>query len=80
MDRRQFLARGAATTAGAVVLTAGGTAQAATHAAAKPAGKTPPQPASIGLAGRDFPKVGGDLGNKNYSALRQIKAANLKGE
>jgi hypothetical protein len=28
-----------------------------------------PQPASFGAAGRDFPKVGGNLANKNYSTL-----------
>jgi len=78
MDRRQFLARGAATTAGAVVLTSGGVAQAATPATATPAGQVPQQPTSMGLAAQDFPKVGGDLGNKNYSTLKQIKAGNVK--
>ena len=78
MDRRQFLARGAATTAGAIVLTSASVAEAATPAAADQAGQVPRQPASMGLPGPDFPKVGGDLGNKNYSTLKQIKAANLK--
>jgi PQQ-dependent dehydrogenase (methanol/ethanol family) len=78
MDRRQFLARGAVTTAGAVVLTSGGVAQAATPATATPAVRPPRQPASMGLAAQDFPKVGGDLGNKNYSTLSQIEAGNLK--
>ena len=32
----------------------------------------------MGLAAQDFPKVGGDLGNKNYSTLSQIKASNVK--
>lgn len=35
-------------------------------------------PATVTLAGQDFPKVGGDLGNKNYSTLKQIKAGNAK--
>jgi PQQ-dependent dehydrogenase (methanol/ethanol family) len=78
MDRRQFLARGAVTTAGAVVLTSGGLAQAATPATATPTARPPRQPASMGLAAQDFPKVGGDLGNKNYSALSQIGASNVK--
>ena len=82
MDRRQFLTRSAATTAGAVVLASGKTAQAATDAApahpdlGRPA--PPPQPKSMGLAGRDFPKVGGDLGNKNYSTLGQINQHNVR--
>ena len=78
MDRRQFLARGAVTTAGAVVLTSGGVAQAATPATATPTARPPRQPASMGLAAQDFPKVGGDLGNKNYSTLSQIGAGNVK--
>ena len=77
MDRRQFLARGAATTAGAVVLASGSTAKAAVPATEKTAVKVPRQPDSMGLAGQDFPKVGGDLGNKNYSALSQIRAGNV---
>ncbi|HLH82488.1 MAG TPA: PQQ-binding-like beta-propeller repeat protein [Trebonia sp.] len=90
MDRRQFLTRSAATTAGAVVLATGKTAQAAADGAgaraaapatASPPGlarPVPPQPKSMGLAGRDFPKVGGDLGNKNYSTLSQINRANVR--
>jgi PQQ-dependent dehydrogenase (methanol/ethanol family) len=84
MDRRQFLTR-AATTAGATVVAsaAGAPAMASTGAgpAVAPQGlalPVPPQPAALGLAGRDFPKVGGDLGNKNYSALAQITRANVR--
>jgi PQQ-dependent dehydrogenase (methanol/ethanol family) len=86
VDRRQFLTRAAATTAGAAVLTTGATAAAATPAAATGAPEAagsglalpvPAQPASLSPAGRDFPKVGGDLGNKNYSTLRQINRDNV---
>jgi PQQ-dependent dehydrogenase (methanol/ethanol family) len=78
MDRRQFLTRAAATTAGATVLTAnaGNAAQADT-----PPGlalPVPAQAASMPLPGQDFPKVGGDLGNKNYSTLRQITPGNVQ--
>jgi len=91
VDRRKFLTRAAATTAGATVLTAttAGKAAAETGAESAPASLAPPaepaslalpvpsQPASLSPAGRDFPKVGGDLGNKNYSALRQISRDNV---
>ena len=30
-------------------------------------------------ADADFPKVGGNLGNQNYSSLKQINKANLQG-
>jgi PQQ-dependent dehydrogenase (methanol/ethanol family) len=80
VDRRQFLARGAATTAGAVVLTSAsaGSATAAPATAAPQSAKPPQQPQSMGLPGSDFPKVGGDLGNKNYSTLKQINKSNVK--
>lgn len=82
MDRRQFLARAAATTAGATVLTteAARTADAATAPGVPGTGlalPVPAQPAGLSPAGRDFPKVGGDLGNKNYSTLRQINRHNV---
>ena len=56
MDRRQFLARGAATTAGAVVLASGSGAQAATRATAKPAARPPRQPAQHGPGRPRFPQ------------------------
>ncbi|WP_433170465.1 PQQ-binding-like beta-propeller repeat protein [Actinoallomurus sp. CA-150999] len=37
----------------------------------------PRQPAGLGAAGTDYPKVGGDLGNQNHSALRQINRTNV---
>ncbi len=78
MDRRKFLTRSAATTAGAVVLASSATAEAATTASPGLAGPVPAQPKSMGLTGADFPKVGGDLGNKNYSTLNQVNRANIK--
>jgi PQQ-dependent dehydrogenase (methanol/ethanol family) len=83
MDRRQFLTR-AATTAGATVIaSAAGVpamAPATADAAAAPglALPVPPQPKALGAAGQDFPKVGGDLGNKNYSTLSQINGGNVQ--
>jgi glucose dehydrogenase len=75
MDRRTFLMTTAATTAGAAILTVTPQAEAAAEAA--PGDPVPPQPASLASAGEDFPKVGGDLGNKNYSRLRQITRDNV---
>ncbi len=78
MDRRQFLTRAAATTAGATVLTAGAamTADAAPASGAGLELPVPTPPAALRPAGRDFPKVVGDLGNKNYSSLSQINRHN----
>jgi PQQ-dependent dehydrogenase (methanol/ethanol family) len=69
MDRRSFLtgagsAAVAATTMGAA-------------AEAVPA-RAPAQQASFGQAGRDFPKVGGNYANQNYSTLRRITRANAR--
>jgi len=75
VDRRQFLTRAAASTAGAAVL---GTQGASPASAAAPSRPVPRQPASLRAAGRDFPKVGGDLGNKNYSTLRQVTRDNVR--
>lgn len=90
MDRRQFLTKAAATTAGA---TAGATVLAtgaAERAAASPdsaaaagtasglAVPVPAQQLSLRPAGKDFPKVGGDLGNKNYSTLRQVNRETVR--
>ena len=78
MDRRQFLTRSAATTAGAAVLVSAGTAaQAATAESTGLARPVPPQQHGMGQAGKDFPKVGGDLGNKNYSTLSQVNRQNV---
>lgn len=79
MDRRQFLTRTAAATAGAAVITSAGAS--AAQAAPSNSGlalPVPPQPSSFGFAAQDFPKVGGDLGNKNFSTLTQINRGNVK--
>jgi alcohol dehydrogenase (cytochrome c) len=78
VDRRQFLTRSAAVSAGAAVVASSGSAQAAAGAPPGLARPVPPQPASMGRAGADFAKVGGDLGNKNYSTLRQITQGNVR--
>ena len=62
MERRKFLA-GAAGAVGATALTG-------TPAEAAPA--TPAQPQAFGRPGKNFPKVGGDLGNTNHSNLGRI--------
>ena len=62
MDRRNFLSS-AATTAGVVLGAA--PAYGATASA-------PPQPPNFGTTGRDFPKVGGNLGNQNHTPLGQV--------
>jgi alcohol dehydrogenase (cytochrome c) len=70
MDRRRFLA-GAATTGSAAAI---GAVVGASGADADPglALPVPAQPAAFGTAGKDFPKVGANLANQNYSTLRQI--------
>ncbi|MEV0830303.1 PQQ-binding-like beta-propeller repeat protein [Nonomuraea rubra] len=67
MERRNFLLGAAAT------LTA--TAATAEPAQARPLER---QPASLGVTGRDFPKVCGNLGNHNYSPLKQITARTVR--
>ncbi len=79
MDRRKFLTRTAAATAGAaVVASASSPAVAGQASSGGLALPVPPQPADLGTAAADFPKVGGDLGNKNYSTLRQINRGNIQ--
>lgn len=39
--------------------------------------QAPKAPSCCNATGRDFPKVGGDYGNQNYSALTQITPANV---
>src|SRR5215468_6361166 len=64
-----------------------GTAAAAVSAAlietqAAPAGASPPAGSTCAgfstPGGRDFPKVGGNLGNQNYSALEGIHRGNIR--
>ena len=78
MDRRQFLTTSAAATAGTVALASATSARAATAAPSGTTRPAPAQPASMGVAGKDFPKVGGDLGNKNYSTLGQINRGTVR--
>lgn len=82
MERRKFLAGAAVTAATATVNVA---ASANAHAAAASADTNtalalpvPAQPSSLAAPGRDWPKVGGDLGNKNYSTLSRINRDTVK--
>jgi hypothetical protein len=72
MDRRNFLA-GAALAAGSASVTAQ-----TVRSRERAGGSRAPQPASFGQAGRDFPKVGGNLANTNYSSLRRIHRDNVR--
>src|SRR4051794_29211138 len=74
MKRRRFLT-GAAVAGGAAALSPLG--DPATAEAAPLALPVPPQPGGFGTTDRDFPKVGGDLGNQNHSTLRQITRRNV---
>jgi len=62
VERRNFLL-GAAATLAAVP--------------ARPDTSIPEQSAALGAAGKDFPKVCGNLGNHNHSPLKKITAHNL---
>ncbi|MEV7045096.1 PQQ-binding-like beta-propeller repeat protein [Amycolatopsis sp. NPDC051061] len=71
MDRRKFLT-------GATGAAVAGTVLAAQPAGAAPATvDTPRQPDAFGRPGRDFTKVGGDLGNQNHTPLHQITRQNV---
>lgn len=72
--RRRELMKGAA--AAAVGVTIGGA-----PAVAEPSlpGQHHRPPVALTPGGRDFPKVGGNLGNQNYSALRDIHRGNVRG-
>ncbi|MET7329686.1 PQQ-binding-like beta-propeller repeat protein [Nonomuraea sp. NPDC005650] len=65
MERRNFLIGAAA-----ALSTAATTAEPALASTEK-------QPAALGVTGKDFPKVCGNLGNHNHSPLKQITAGNL---
>ena len=65
MDRRAF-PRGGAVPAGA----AAARLSLSSQRNGAPAGELQPQPASLGRAGRDFPKVGGTPADQNYSTLK----------
>jgi PQQ-dependent dehydrogenase (methanol/ethanol family) len=72
MDRRNFLA-GAALAAGSASVT-----PQTVRSRERAGGSRAPQPARFGQAGRDFPKVGGNLANTNYSSLRRIHRDNVR--
>ncbi|MEU7745259.1 PQQ-binding-like beta-propeller repeat protein [Nonomuraea sp. NPDC049158] len=67
VERRNFLIGAAATLA----------AVPARPDAAVPEQDVPEQSAALGAAGKDFPKVCGNLGNHNHSPLKKITARNL---
>src|SRR5690242_2200574 len=69
IDRRSFLA-------GAASVAVAGAASAAIGASAA-ADEEPGQPEALGVAGRDFPKVGGNLANTNHSTLARIDRRNV---
>jgi glucose dehydrogenase/plastocyanin len=74
IQRRQFI-QGAAVVAVGAALTHSRTGY------AEPPGPATARPAGPGCTrptGRDFPKVGGNLGNQNYSALAGIRRGNLR--
>src|SRR4051794_11564218 len=74
--RRQFI-QGAAAVAVGAALTEGRTSAEAAPAPGRPA-PSPRQPACTAPGGRDFPKVGGNLGNQNYSGLGRIRPATIR--
>ena len=75
--QRRELIKGAA--AAAVGVAVGTSLTSGTSATADPAvrGHTPPPVATM-PGGRDFPKVGGNLGNQNYTALDGIDHGNVR--
>ena len=74
IERRQLLS-GAAAAAAGVVLLPGGSAGAA-PGEVEP--ETGPRSKCGTPGGRDFPKVGGNFGNQNYSALDDIHRGNIR--
>ncbi|MBE3015037.1 PQQ-binding-like beta-propeller repeat protein [Microbispora sp. NEAU-D428] len=76
MDRRRFLAGAAGVTAGAAALSIPTAARAdVKDGLALP---VPRQPDAFGEAGRDYPKVCGNLANTNHSTLKRITPRNVK--
>lgn len=69
IQRREFFKGAAAAAIGVGALSGA-------PAAADPAGHRPPIATTPG--GRDFPKVGGNLGNQNYSALDDLHRGNVR--
>ncbi|MEU5882436.1 PQQ-binding-like beta-propeller repeat protein [Spirillospora sp. NPDC047279] len=77
MRRRRFLT-GAALVGGTAAFTSV-TEPARAGTVGGLAGPVPPQSPGLRPTGRDFPKVGGNLGNQNHSALREITRRNVRG-
>jgi PQQ-dependent dehydrogenase (methanol/ethanol family) len=69
IQRRELMKGAAAAAVGAAIGTG-----AAAPASAEPAARTSP---CTTPGGRDFPKVGGNLGNQNYSALDRVHRRNI---
>ena len=75
IQRREFLKGTAAAAVGAALFES----QADPASAQVPAGSPGHGPAGCSTpGGRDFPKVGGNLGNQNYSALRGVERDNVR--
>jgi PQQ-dependent dehydrogenase (methanol/ethanol family) len=72
IQRRQFI-QGAAAVAVGAALTDGRAADAADAPAAQAGGSHCTRP-----GGKDFGKVGGNLGNQNYSALDRVRPRNIR--
>ncbi|MBR7834903.1 PQQ-binding-like beta-propeller repeat protein [Actinospica durhamensis] len=77
MERRTFLTGAAVTAASATVSVAVSSNARAADAKSPLATPVPVQPPSLAAPGADWPKVGGDLGNKNYSTLARINRNNV---
>lgn len=72
MKRRDFLGSAGIGAAGMMALAA-----TKAEAAAAQVGKGQPQPSTLGIAGKDYPKVGGNLANHNHSVLSRINRDNV---
>jgi PQQ-dependent dehydrogenase (methanol/ethanol family) len=69
--QRRDLIKGAAATAAATALVRGAPATAAPDGGPRPPGPTTP-------GGKDFPKIGGNLGNQNYTRLGAVHRGNIR--
>src|SRR4051794_40595501 len=72
ISRRRVLKGAAATAAGAALVPG------AASPPARASGPTARSAGCVAPSGRDFPKVGGNLGNQNYSALDDVHRGNLR--
>ena len=79
IDRRQVLKGAAATAVGVVLTPVQGDAAAATPVDGEAVGGGALAPSACNApGGADFPKVGGNLGNQNYSRLDDIHRGNIR--